>query len=360
VSEFCHICDAGGIVAIKADKTRGKLKKLQSAFAKARTLLIVMQDNPDPDAIGASMALKELAQKIANIKCQIAYGGTVGRAENRELVYYLGFKFHAFAEVDWRDFDLIALIDTQPGTGNNPLPADKRPDIVIDHHPIRKITRSISFTDIRQGYGATSTILWEYLWAAKIRPDVPLATALLYGIMSDTQDLGTETTKADIGAMEALYPLANKRMLSQIQRGRVPSSYFQMLASALGNTKLYGHCAICGVGNIDNADMIGEVADLLLRHEQVDWVLCYGFYNEMILISLRTQDKELSAGDVIRGMVEGIGTGGGHASMAGGQILLKQQGKSRLRRGKIEQLIRGRFLKALNIRKKEGAALVRM
>ena len=344
-------------MTVKAEKTRDKLEKLKSVLGEGKSLLIVMQDNPDPDAIGASMALKKLAQREAKIKSQLAYGGTIGRAENRELVHYLASKFYSFAEVDYADFDLVALIDTQPGTGNNPLPADILPDIVIDHHPIRKFTRSVAFTDIRQGYGATSTILWEYLSAEKIRPDTVLATALLYGIMSDTQDLGRETTRGDIVAMESLYPLANKRMLSQIQRGRVPSSYFQMLTSALGNTRLYGHCAICGIGGIDNPDMIGEVADLLLRHEQVDWVLCYGFYNETILISLRTQDRELEAGDVIRVVVHGVGTGGGHASMAGGQIPL---GKARLQRSEIEQLIRERFLATLNIGRKKGVALVQM
>lgn len=342
----------------RLERTREKLEKLKTLWSNYKSLLIVMQDNPDPDAIGAASALRELANKTAGISCKLSYGGTIGRAENRELVHYLGFNFYPFGRVDYSGFDLIALVDTQPATGNNPLPADVLPDIVIDHHPFRKATSSASFTDIRKNYGSTSTILWEYLSAAKISPETPTATALLYGIRSDTQDLGRESTRADIDAMEALYPLANKRMLGQIQHGRVPLSYYQLLTRALANTIVYEHCSICNITDVNNPDMIGEVADLLLRYEKVDWVLCYGCYNNQLLISLRTQDKQLSACDVIHKIVWRIGTGGGHATMAGGQIPLQKAKRSIRQRAHLERLICERFLKSLKIKNKKGRSLV--
>jgi nanoRNase/pAp phosphatase (c-di-AMP/oligoRNAs hydrolase) len=342
----------------RKNQTRQKIKKLQSLWKKCKSLLIVMQDNPDPDAIAAATALKELANKKTDISCKLAYGGTIGRAENRELVHYLGLNFHPFSEISPESFDLIALIDSQPAAGNNPLAKDFVPDIVIDHHPFRNLSRDITFTDIRQHYGATSTILWEYLKAAGTTPEIPTATALFYGIRSDTQDLGRECTRADIDAMEALYPLANKRMLSQIQQGRVPTDYYQMLTTALANTKIYEHCMICNIGDIDNPDMIGEVADILLRHETVDWVMCFGHLGKRLLLSLRTQDKNLSAGKVVRKIVQKIGTGGGHASMAGGQIPLTRPRGQKPKRTQLERLIRDRFLKALKIKTKKATRLV--
>ncbi len=342
----------------KRSLTSEKLEKLEGIWRGKRSLLIVMQDNPDPDAIAASCALKELANETAGISCQLAYGDTIGRAENRELVHYLGFNFRPFNRISHRKFDFIALVDTQPATGNNPLPADILPDIVIDHHPVKKVTRSVHFTDIRRHYGATSTILWEYLRAADIMPEIPIATALLYGIRSDTQDLGRESTRADIDAIVSLYPLANKRMLGQIQRGRVPSAYYQMLMAALAGTKIYSHCSICSIGELDNPDMIGEVANLLLRHEQVNWVLCFGFYRKQLLLSVRTQDKDRRADDVMRNVVHRIGTGGGHASMAGGQIPLNEQKEPVAQRARIERLIRERFLKALKAKHAKARPLV--
>jgi nanoRNase/pAp phosphatase (c-di-AMP/oligoRNAs hydrolase) len=349
----------------KRNQTRSKLKKLKSLWARGESLLIVMQNNPDPDAIAAACALREVAIRTAGLNCRFAYGGTIGRAENRELVHYLGFAFYPFAKISHEKSDLVALVDTQPESGNNPLPEGVQPDIIIDHHPATKASRGVAFTDIRESYGATSTILWEYLCEAKITPEMPLATAMLYGIRSDTQDLGRESTQADIEAIESLYPLANKRMLSQIQRGRVPTDYYQMLMTALTHTKLYSHCLICNIGNIDNSDMIGEVADLLLRHEDVDWVMCYGYCSDpqsscagQLLISFRTQDSSLDAGDIARSVLDKLGTGGGHASMAGGQISLPAARHRKPKRTRIEGLIRSRFLKALRIRTRKGRPLV--
>ena len=344
----------------RPNQTREKLKKLKSMWARGETLLIVMQNNPDPDAIAAACALRELANKTARLSCRLAYGGTIGRAENRALIQYLGFAFYPFNKINHLRSDLIALVDTQPAAGNNPLPTGVEPDIIIDHHPAIEASKKVSFTDIRENYGATSTILWEYLRQAQIAPEMPLATALLYGIRSDTQDLGREATQADIEAIETLYALANKRMLSQIQQGQVPSAYYQMLSAALTNTKQYGHCLICNIGEINNPDMIGEVADLLLRYEDVDWVMCYGLFDNQMLISFRTQDNSLSAGEVARKVTDRIGSGGGHDRMAGGQIQLKQGQFSKFHRDKLSRLIQNRFLKILRIRTRKARPLVQI
>jgi len=341
----------------KATKIPEPLTRLKRVLKGRGTLLIVLQDNPDPDAVGAAVALRELANRLGGLQCSIAHGGTIGRAENRALVRYLGLNLRPLEELDVSRFDLIAMVDTQPGTGNNSLPGAVQPDIVVDHHRLRRRTRAVTFTDVRARIGATSTILWEYLRQAEIRPAVPLATALLYGIRSDTQDLGRDTTSADIEALEQLYPLANKRMLSRIQLGQVPTAYFQMLADALAAAVVYGRCVVTVLGDVDNPDMIGEVADLLLRHEEVDWTLCWGYHDGAARVSLRTEDPAGRADEVMRRLVARLGTGGGHAAMAGGQVPLGEG--TRERRGKIEQTLRKRFLGALGLADARGVRLVR-
>jgi nanoRNase/pAp phosphatase (c-di-AMP/oligoRNAs hydrolase) len=244
-------------------RTRKKLAQLHEIFKETKTLLIVLQDNPDPDSIASAMALRKLANTIAEIQCSIAHGGHVGRAENRALVHYLSLNLRPISEIDFHAFDLLAVVDTQPWTGNNSLPAEMEPDIVIDHHKCRQETRNCRFTDIRSGYGATVTILYEYLLAARIEIDSPLATAMLYAIRSDTQDLGRDTTKADLDVVLAVYPIANKRMLSEIQRGRVERNYYQMLSDGLRNARVFGPAVVTGLGTLENPDMIAEIAALL-------------------------------------------------------------------------------------------------
>jgi nanoRNase/pAp phosphatase (c-di-AMP/oligoRNAs hydrolase) len=324
-------------------KSAAKLEQLKTVLQGHTTLLIVLQDNPDPDAIAAGVALRKLANMLFNIQCSIAHGGRVGRGENRAMVKYLGLNLRPMEQVDIVQFELVAMVDTQPSSGNNSLPPQVEPDIVIDHHRCRPRTRLCRFTDIRSRYGATATILTEYLKCARIAPDIPLATALMYAIRSDTQDLGRDTTYADIAALTRLLPAANKRMLSEIQRGIVERDYFQMLGNALKNAQVYANAIVTTLGAIENPDMIAETADLLLRDDSTNWIMVYGYVKDKMLISLRTDQEQLGADKVIHRMVARKGTGGGHPSYAGGQIPL--EGVAEKEKSRLTKKIIDRFLK---------------
>jgi nanoRNase/pAp phosphatase (c-di-AMP/oligoRNAs hydrolase) len=344
-------------MVVKLQKDMGnRLARLGLLFQDSRTLLIVMQDHPDPDAIASAAGLRTLANGMASLQCSLAHGGVIGRAENRALAKYLSLNLHRLGDIDTGRYDLVALVDTQPRTGNNSLPEDLVPHIVIDHHPIKNNTRRSPFTDIRSRYGATATIIYEYLEASGLGIDVVLATALLYGIRSDTQDLGRECTKADIDALLTLYPKANKRMLSRIQRERVPNSYYQLLSKALNSAEIYGNTVVAGLGPTDNPDMMGEVADFLLRREHTNWVLCYGFHNRKALFSLRTTDDATDAGQIAKFIVNGHGTGGGHNAYAAGQINLADNGSPEM--AKTGRNIAQRFKKAVKAPKSSQGKLL--
>jgi nanoRNase/pAp phosphatase (c-di-AMP/oligoRNAs hydrolase) len=325
------------------DQTQKKLKQLRRVLNHNATMLIVLQDNPDPDALASAVAMRKLANTLNDIQCSITSGGAICRAENRAMAKYLGLNLRPVEQVDFQSFDLVAMLDTQPRTGNNCLPKKIEPDIVIDHHPCRDATRLCWFTDIRSRYGATSTILAEYLFAARIKPDTQIATALLYGIRSDTQDLGRDAIQADIKALMRLYPQANKRILSQIQRGLVQRGYYRLLSLALKNARVFGKAVISNLGTVDNPDMIGEMADLLLRDEQIEWTFCYGLSQDKIQLSIRTDVETPPASRVIRRMVAHLGTGGGHESYAGGQVPTKRFSKQRMAR--LNLLLEKAFLK---------------
>lgn len=304
----------------KMRHNKSKLSRLREQFKNKSTMLIVMQNFPDPDAIASAVGLRTLANTLDGIQCSIAHGGTVGRSENRALAQYLKLNLRPLDKVQNTSFDVVAMVDAQPNTGNASLPDHEWPDIVIDHHPIRKATRSCSFTDVRGKYGATSTIICEYLMQAGVEIKTDLATALVYGIRSDTQDLGRETSQADIDAYLKLYPIANKRMLGRILSATIPDSYFQLFARALNSAKVYGPSIVANVGETENPDMIGEVADLLIRKEETDRVLCCGQHNGMALFSIRIAEPSINAGQVARRTAGRKGTGGGHSGFAGGQI----------------------------------------
>jgi clan AA aspartic protease (TIGR02281 family) len=341
---------------MSTDTATQRLERLLDALQGARTLLIVLQDFPDPDAVGAAVALREIANQQCNVTCTLACSGLVGRAENRALVRYLDVNLQRVSDLDPGRFDAIAMVDTQPGHGNNSLPDDVVPDIVIDHHPIRPLTRRSPFHDIRKKYGASSSMLFEYLHEADIVPDVKLATALVYGIRSDTGELGRDATQADVDAFLALYPSANKRMLGRIAMARLPRDYFQVLWEALRQARTYRHAVVSGLGEIDNPDIIGEVADLLLRDEESTWAACFGYCGDRMYISIRTSEANAQADQIMRRIVGRRGSGGGHDTMGGGQIPLRSSRQSEVQT--LERTITQRFLRAIGLEKSRSRRLV--
>ena len=305
------------------DQAAERLRKLNGVLESGRTMLIVMQNNPDPDAIAAAAALREIANELHGISCSLGHGGTIGRAENVALVRYLGLNPRAMEDLDIERFDRVAMVDAQPGAGNVSLPPGVSLDIVIDHHPIRRETRSARFTDIRKRYGATSTMLYEYLEAADLAIEPSLATALVYGIRSDTQDLGRESTRADLEAFLALYPQANARALGRIVAAPLPRAYFAQLRTVLDRAVVHGHSIVSSLGPLDTPEMIAESADLLLRVDGVEWVLCHGLVDGWIHASIRTSARGANAGAVARRVAGRRGFGGGHNALAAVQLPLR-------------------------------------
>jgi len=337
-------------------RSQQKLSLLRELVPRRSRVLILTHDNPDPDSLASAAALRFLLGELCAAQALLAFGGIVGRAENRALLRYLPIKAQPVEALSLEEFDLLALVDTQPRTGNNSLPHDRLPTIVIDHHPLRRQTRQVPFRDIRRGYGATSTILTEYLRAAEINPDTRLATSLFYAIQSETQDLGREASEADVEAALYLYPFTNRRLLSRIEYSRVPPEYFRALGRVLKNASVHDGVVISRLGELEYPDMVAEMADLLLRLETARWAICLGTYGEDLFLSLRTSDGDANAGSFIQKAVGRIGAAGGHGMTAGGRIPLKDWGAKAAARLE-EQLIR-RFLRALKVPPGPGLRLV--
>jgi len=336
-------------------KTR--LARLKQVLDGARNLLIILQNNPDPDAIAAAVALRALANTLLEIPCSVAHGGSIGRAENQALLRYLGLNTRPMEAIDPARFDRLAMVDAQPGAGNVTFDPAVRLDVIIDHHPIRRESRSARFTDIRRRFGATSTILYEYLKAARIEIEPPLATALVYGIRSDTQDLGRETTRADIAAFLDLYPLANQRVLGRIMSAPLPPLYFAKLRRALDNALVYGPRVVTYLDALESPEFVAEAADLLLRVEGATWTLCAGLIDGWLHLSLRTTDRERHAGHIARNLAGHKGFGGGHQALAAAQIPLAPELRDPAQvRRKVRSLVK-RFLRATGSTRDVGRPL---
>lgn len=296
-----------------------KVSAFLSVLSPAKKVLILPHDNPDPDALASAFALSTLIKHKLQTSTLIGLGGMIGRSENRALVSSLDIPLEPVERIFPKFKGPVILVDTQPGRANNSLPNHLTPTAVIDHHPDWGNNGSVPFVDLREHYGATSTLVTEYLEQAEVSIESSVATALFYGISSETQNLGRDTKPTDITAAQYLYPYVNKRLLSAIEHPPLPREYFDLIGQAMQNAALYDDVVVSILESTFYPDAVAELADFLLRMETARWSVCLAPYGRFLYVSMRSSDPTAKAGLLLASLLPS-GMAGGHDMVAGGKI----------------------------------------
>ncbi|MEJ2263013.1 MAG: DHH family phosphoesterase [Anaerolineales bacterium] len=313
----------------QSQKSRGisaeQLDRLRSA-AGSGPVLIVTHDNPDPDALASGKALGTVLWEAWNISTRLIYSGLVARAENRAVFIDLTPEWEFVERLDrLKPYSAVALVDTQPGAGNNSLPGSYIPKIVIDHHhPLREALNQVEFVDVRPEIGATVSLVYQYMEAAGIIPDSDLATAMFYGVQTDTLGLARGTSEVDEAVYIKLLGRLDRRKLIRIEQAGLPRDYFRAFSRGLRAARLFGENVLADLGELHRPDLTAEMADLLIRYEGARAALCLGTYEGILYLSLRTELNQ-DAGLMVQKIIVPPGKAGGHGRMAGGQVPLDGQ-----------------------------------
>jgi nanoRNase/pAp phosphatase (c-di-AMP/oligoRNAs hydrolase) len=291
---------------------RQKLDKIRSLFREKDKVHILLQHDPDPDGIGSALALRELLGRNRSTTPIVTFG-EVSRPENVAMLRLLEIQIDKVTHEDLHHNDArLALVDVQPPYFEAPI---GKVDLVVDHHP-KRASFSARFTDIRPHYGATSTIFTEYLRAAGAAPSQRLATALLYGIKSDTLFLERGSHLADLEAFTFLYPLANRAMITKMERPALPREDLEALGRALSRLQIENAVAVIHMGEVVREDVIPQIAEFCLQIEGVEWSVVSGLCDSRVVISVRNVGYVKSAGEIVKRLFDGIGSAGGHRTMA--------------------------------------------
>ena len=323
---------------------------------QGRKVLIVTHNNPDSDAIASGWALSFLLKEKFKINAVLAYGGLITRAENRAMTRLLNINIKPLETINVDNFSVVALVDTEPGAGNNSLPLSITPAIVIDHHKLSKSTQGVDFVDVRPNWGSSATILTKYLTQAGVSIGKKMATALYYGIKTDTQNLGRDAAEPDYKAVIMLYPKVQLRRLSRIEFPELSRNYFLDFDKALHKARTYGDLIVCGLGSGINPDMAAFISDLLMRISGVRWSLAMGIDDARLIFSLRTRRLNQNAGLLAQELVKGSGSAGGHGMTAGGQIFTRKF--SKVEKKRMSEALRKQFVKTVSQTNIRGKQLV--
>ena len=296
---------------IRLARTTRVVEEVKERFEGAESVLVLLQDDPDPDAIASGLALRQVLCRNKQT-APLGSFGRVTRPENIAMVKLLEIEIEKITKNTINNFDRIAVVDLQPPHLTNP---PELIDLVIDHHP-EQFNYKSHIKDIRPSYGATSTILLEYLLCTNSSIGTRLATAMLYGIKSDTYALSREVNEWDVEAFSYLYPLANQNLMRRIERPELPPAALDALSLALKNRRLIDKVAFVHLGRVERDDLIPQMADFSLSFEGIEWAFVSGVYESNYITSVRNVGYVRAAGRVLKEAFGGIGSAGGHASMA--------------------------------------------
>ncbi len=325
-----------------------RVVRLKELLGPREKVAILLQPDPDPDGIASGLALRALLGRRARTAPLISFGA-ITRPENLAMVKALGIDVRTLTPEELDEFDGLVLVDVQPTVFGDPPPTRvTMPDAVIDHHPERSGYDAV-LGDVRASYGATSTIITEYLRAANTEVNAKLATALLYGIKTDTQLLGRDTSPRDIDAFAFVHTYHSPALLRRIERPALPHEGLRALGRALAGSRVEEGIHLLVLGRV-REDVIPQVADLGLQAEGAEWAIAAGIVGSDLVFSVRNVGWVRAAGEVVRAVVEGLGLGGGHRSMAKGIIPLKAFRKTHgnARRATIRRALFDAFVKAIH------------
>jgi nanoRNase/pAp phosphatase (c-di-AMP/oligoRNAs hydrolase) len=285
--------------------------KIRELTKGAEHILILTQHDPDPDALASGIALRTLLGRN-RVTAPIGSFGKVTRSENLNMMRLLDIHYNIIDQQSLGNYDMLAMVDVQPPYfGENVSKAD----IIFDHHP--QVARyECSFKDIRVQYGATSTILSEYFVSNDIRINQRLATALLYGIKSDTFMLDREVNPADIDAFTYLYPLANHNLIRRMDHPSLNPEEVSSFIKVLREQKLIDKVLFSHLGQVKQEDIIPRLADFCLQVAGAEWSVVSGLLQRNLVISVRNVGYVKNAGEVVKKIFQDGSIAGGHRTMA--------------------------------------------
>ena len=326
-----------------------RVRDLRSFLKDAEEVAILIQDDPDPDGLAAALALRKVLGRNSQTAPIVSFG-SITRPENVSMAKLLDIEVRQVTESDFAGFAKVVMLDCQPSFFRG---RKVRADAIIDHHPVAPLPEGLvpGFLEMREDLGSISTLMTGYLRAASITPSERLATALLYGIKSDTLMLNREVSEHDLSAFVFLYPLTNGNVLRRIERPELPLNYLSSLGRGLKTLVSENAVTVLSLPQVEREEWIPQAADFALQVEHSHWAVGCGVFDGKVILSGRNCGYVQHCGDLFKKLFNQLGCAGGHRTMAKAIISKKEWvkvfGKGSASSTKLPRLVSGLLQDAL-------------
>ena len=282
------------------------------------SVYIQTHNYPDQDALASAYGLKYLLE-AKGIESTICYKGQVDKLNTIAMMEDLNITTVRIDEEDKMDeTSKIIIVDGQKGNANV---EDFIGDEVacIDHHKLQE-TDMYQFFDIRSDVGACSSIIASYFIENNIEMPVSVATALLYGIKMDTNNLSRGVSDLDIDMFYMLFKKADRECIRKFDCCSLQMDDLKAYSAAIDNLRVFGNVGIVNIGKDCGEAILGTMSDFIMSLDEVTFSVVYSYRAGGIKFSVRNEEIGLDGASIIRECLKGYGGGGGHATMAAGFI----------------------------------------
>ena len=304
------------------------LETYLKGLSKESKVAIFCHDNPDPDALASALAMEAVCTSLGHIPT-IYHGGLIEHQQNQAMVRLLGISLRRII-LDWElddvlnEADCIVTVDFHQPGANNVLPEECVPHIIIDHHASDKpVSADVAF--LRPEYSATSSLIANLLMNMSVDMTPRLATALSFGIRTDTLSFTRSFNPVDLRALMWLNTWVDSELLGSIEAPLKSQDTLDTFAQALANKKHDGTLILAPISSLKSRDDLSQVADFLFATKGTEVVVVYGIQRNKVLLSARSRRNNLHLGLVLSKHFTD-GQAGGHKGLAGGQILFETLG----------------------------------
>ena len=311
------------------DRKQGAREVIRRLEAEVNSkVLIVCHDNPDPDALASALAMKHLCDSIGH-SSTIIHGGMIEHQQNRAMVKLLDMDVRKII-LDWeiedllKDSDIVICVDFSHPGANNVLPNNCVPHVVIDHHTSEERPAGDVIL-VRSEFAATSSLIASVLMNSGVEMNPKIATALAFGIRTDTLGFTRSFNAVDLRALSWLGAWVDWDLIRSFESPPRSQEVLSIFKQALSDADFEDGLMLVPISEMADRDALSQVADFLLPTEGVKIVVTYGVRMSKVILSVRSNDDSIHAGKMLERTFQ-KGSAGGHKSLAGGQIPFDELG----------------------------------
>lgn len=286
---------------------------------KIRKVAFFTHACPDPDAVGSFMALDWILRAVFNVESVGFYSGHIAHPQNVAMVNMLDPSLRPIDEYIPEDYDVNVLVDTVPA---NAGVSSKKVlfDLVIDHHK-ENIPPDFQGVYINLRAGSCCGTIFEIMKGLNLNFtegnefDSTVATAMLVGISTDTENLmSDDTSHYEIDAWGSLFPYRSSVRLKKIINFHRPRFWVEKKAEATLRAKVEEGYAIVGMGIIPgkHRDLIADMAQDVVGWEEVHTAVVFAMIDgSRIEGSVRSINASVNVPKLAKDLGSKHGGGGG-------------------------------------------------